>query len=43
MPGSECEDAQKDVMILGTFHFAKQDEVDVLAPDRQRELDERAL
>lgn len=35
---SECEPEQVEVMILGTFHFAQTDEVDMLAPSRQAEL-----
>ena len=38
MQWGECQPEQVEVLILGTFHFAQQDEVDVLAPDRQEEL-----
>ena len=36
---AECQTGQIEVMILGTFHFAQVDDVDVLEPARQRELD----
>ena len=36
---AECQPGQIEVMILGTFHFAQVDDVDVLEPARQRELD----
>lgn len=35
----ECEPAQVEVMILGTIHFAQQGVIDVLAPERQTELE----
>lgn len=35
-----CQEGQVEVMILGTFHFAQQDEVDVLSDRRQAELSE---
>ena len=34
----ECQPEQVEVMILGTFHFTQQEEVDLLHPDRQEEL-----
>lgn len=33
-----CQPGQVRVLVLGTFHFAQQDRIDVLAPDRQAEL-----
>lgn len=37
---AECRPAQIQVMILGALHFAQvADELDVLEPDRQEELD----
>lgn len=38
MVWAECQPEQVEVMILGTFHFAQQDEVDILSPERQEEL-----
>lgn len=35
----ECEPAQAEIMILGTVHFAQQSVIDVLAPERQAELE----
>jgi len=35
---AECQPGQIEVMILGTFHFAQQDEIDLHAPSRQAEL-----
>lgn len=36
---AECQPGQIEVMILGTFHFAQSDAIDILEPGRQRELD----
>lgn len=35
---AECQAGQVEVMILGTFHFAQSDDIDVLEPPRQAEL-----
>ena len=35
---SECDPEQVEVMVLGTFHFAQTDAVDILGADRQAEL-----
>lgn len=35
---SECQPEQAEVLILGTFHFAQDEAIDVLRPERQREL-----
>jgi hypothetical protein len=35
---SECDPEQVEVMVLGTFHFAQTDAVDILGVDRQAEL-----
>ena len=37
---AECQPGQVEVLILGTFHFAQADDIDVLDPARQRELGE---
>lgn len=37
---SECQPEQIQILILGTFHFAQQDEVDILSTDRQGEIDQ---
>lgn len=37
---SSCQPEQVQVLILGTFHFAQQDELDILSPDRQEEIDQ---
>lgn len=38
MAWEECLPEQVQVMVLGTFHFSQQDELDVLSEARQREL-----
>lgn len=35
---AECQPEQVEILILGTFHFAQQQEIDILRPDGQEQL-----